>query len=120
VKHSDLTTLSANGQYGEICGPLDTLEGLFVRRPVLFRPPGGAYNATTQSIAASCGFRYVVTWTAAANDGRIDWQAGSMQAGDIVLFHFRTDLVQNLELLASLCKAQGFTVARLEDYIVPS
>jgi peptidoglycan/xylan/chitin deacetylase (PgdA/CDA1 family) len=120
ANHSNLTTLSANGQSAEICGPLDALEGMFGRRPVLFRPPGGAYNATTQSIAASCGYRYVVNWTAAANDGRIDWQSHTMQAGDIILFHFRTDLVQNLELLASLCKQQGFTVARLEDYLVPS
>ena len=85
---------------------------------MLFRPPGGAYNSTSQSIAASCGYRYVVNWTAAANDGRIDWQAGTMQPGDIVLFHFRDDLVQNLELLDTLCKQQGFTVARLEDYLV--
>jgi peptidoglycan/xylan/chitin deacetylase (PgdA/CDA1 family) len=120
AEHPNLTTLGANAQYAEICGPLDTLERLFGRRPVLFRPPGGAYNATTQSIAASCGLQYVVNWTAAANDGRIDWQAGKMQAGDIILFHFRDDLVQNLRLLANLCKQQGFTVARLEDYLVPS
>ena len=120
VKHSNLRTLSANGQYSEICGPLDTFQGLFNRRPLLFRPPGGAYNSTTQSIAASCGLRYVVNWTAAANDGRIDWQAGKMEAGDIILFHFRTDLVQNLQLLDTMCKQQGFTVARLEDYLLPS
>ena len=120
VNHPDLTTLSANGQYAEICGPLDTFTGLFGRRPLLFRPPGGAYNGTTQSIAASCGYRYVVNWTAAANDGRIDWQAGAMQPGDIVLFHFRTDLVQNLQLLDAMCKQQGFTVARLEDYLLPA
>ncbi len=120
VNHPNLTTLTANGQYSEICGPLDALEQMFGRRPVLFRPPGGAYNATTQSIAASCGYRYVVNWTAAANDGRIDWQAKAMQPGDIVLFHFRKDLVQNLELLATMCRQQGFTVARLEDYLVPS
>jgi len=120
VNHPNLTTLTANGQYSEICGPLDALEQMFGRRPVLFRPPGGAYNATTQSIAASCGYRYVVNWTAAANDGRIDWQAKTMQPGDIVLFHFRKDLVQNLELLAAMCRQQGFTVARLEDYLVPS
>ncbi|MGZ8752189.1 MAG: polysaccharide deacetylase family protein, partial [Acidimicrobiia bacterium] len=92
----------------------------FGRRPVLFRPPGGTYNATTQSIAASCGYRYVVNWSAAANDGRIDWQARAMQPGDIVLFHFRDDLVKNLALLAYLCKKEGFTVARLEDYLVPA
>jgi peptidoglycan/xylan/chitin deacetylase (PgdA/CDA1 family) len=118
VNHPNLTTLSANGQYAEICGPLGVFEELFGRRPVLFRPPGGAYNATTQSIAASCGYRYVVNWTAAANDGRIDWQARAMQPGDIVLFHFRNDLVQNLQLLATLCRQQGFTVARLEDYLL--
>ena len=119
IKHLDLKTLSASGQQAEICGPVDTLDGLFGRRPVLFRPPYGSYNSTTLSTAASCGFRYVVNWTAAANDGRIDWQAGAMQAGDIVLFHFRTDLAQNLQLLATMCRQQGFTVARLEDYLVP-
>jgi peptidoglycan/xylan/chitin deacetylase (PgdA/CDA1 family) len=120
IKHSNLTTLSPSGQQTEICGPLNDLQSLFGRRPLLFRPPGGAYNTTTRSIAASCGFRYVVNWTAAANDGRIDWQAGKMEAGDIVLFHFRTDLVQNLKLLAYECRLQGFTVARLEDYLLPS
>jgi peptidoglycan/xylan/chitin deacetylase (PgdA/CDA1 family) len=120
VNHPNLRTLGPNSQYAEICGPVTTLETLFARRPLLFRPPGGSYNTTTQSIAASCGFKYVVNWTAAANDGRIDWQAGSMQAGDIVLFHFRTDLVKNLQLLAAECKQQGFTVARLEDYLLPA
>lgn len=120
VNHPNLTTLSAGGQHPEICGPLGSFDAMFGRRTALFRPPGGAYNATTQSVAASCGFRYVVNWTAAANDGRIDWQAGSMQPGDIILFHFREDLVENLELLATLCKQQGFTVARLEDYLAPA
>jgi peptidoglycan/xylan/chitin deacetylase (PgdA/CDA1 family) len=120
INHPDLTTLGASGQQAEICGPRGDLEGLYGRSPVLFRPPYGAYNATTQSIVSSCSYRYVVTWTAAANDGRIDWQAGSMQPGDIILFHFRKDLVQNLELLAYLCAKNGFTVARLEDYLVPT
>ncbi len=118
IKHSNLTKLSAKAQQAEICGPLADLQTMFGRRPLLFRPPFGAYNSATLSIAASCGYRYVVNWTAAANDGRIDWQAGKMQAGDIVLFHFRTDLVQNLLLLDSICKQQGFTVARLEDYLL--
>ena len=107
VKHPDLTTLSAERQYTEICGPLDAFEGLFGRRPVLFRPPGGAYNSTTQSIAASCGYQYVVNWTAAANDGRIDWQAASMQPGDIVLFHFRDDLVAEPRAARHAVQAAG-------------
>ena len=80
------------GPHGEPPGPQDALartastrrsadrstrsRGCSRAGPLLFRPPGGSYNATTQSIAASCGYRYVVNWTAAANDGRIDWQAG--------------------------------------------
>ncbi len=120
IKHPNLTKLGASGQQSEICGPIGELEGLFGRRPLLFRAPYGAHNSTTQSIAASCGFRYVVDWTAAANDGRIDWQAGKMESGDIILFHFRTDLVKNLQLLAAMCKQQGFTVARLEDYLLPA
>ena len=78
----------------EVCGTLDDYQTLFGRRPTLFRPPYGSTNANVQAVAASCGFKAIVLWKGSTNDGRFDLQDGTqLTPGDVVLMHFRTDLV---------------------------
>lgn len=119
VSHTDLTTLSAAAQRAEICGPLDEYQQKFGVRPWIFRPPYGSMNASVQTVARSCGIRAIVLWKAATNDGRVDTQGGPLQAGDIVLMHFRTDLRQNLENVLNAIRAQGLRPANLADYLAP-
>ncbi len=120
LTHSDLTKLSTAQQRQEICGTLDPYQQWFGRRPTLFRPPYGTYDSSVRSIAASCGFKAIVMWKGATNDGRLDLQDGTLlKPGDILLMHWRTDLLRNLQVVIAACRAQGFTIARLEDYLSP-
>jgi peptidoglycan/xylan/chitin deacetylase (PgdA/CDA1 family) len=118
INHPDLTKVSAGQLQTEVCGTLDDYQTLFGRRPTLFRPPYGAYNANVQAAAASCGLKAVVLWKGSTNDGRFDLQEGTnLTPGDVVLMHFRTDLVTNLQKVFAVCKEQGFAIASLEDYL---
>ncbi len=118
INHPDLTTVSYGQMQNEVCGTLDDFQTEFARRPTLFRPPYGNTNANVQAVAASCGFKAVVLWKGSTNDGRFDLQDGTqLTPGDIVLMHFRTDLLVDLQKVFEVCKEQGFAIARLEDYL---
>jgi peptidoglycan/xylan/chitin deacetylase (PgdA/CDA1 family) len=118
ITHPDLTKLSYGNVQTEVCGTLDDYQNLFGRRPTLFRPPYGSYNANVQAVAASCGFKAVILWKGSTNDGRFDLQDGTqLTPGDIVLMHFRTDLLADLQKVFDVCKQQGFAIASLEDYL---
>jgi peptidoglycan/xylan/chitin deacetylase (PgdA/CDA1 family) len=119
VHHNDLRSLSPANQKAEICGPLDEYQQKFGVRPWIFRPPYGAMNANVPYAARSCGIRAIVLWKAATNDGRVDTQGGPLQAGDVVLMHFRTDLRQNLEVVLNQIHALGLRPAYLSDYLTP-
>ncbi|MEW2080556.1 polysaccharide deacetylase family protein [Streptomyces sp. NPDC005283] len=92
---TDLRTLSYEGQRDEICR----------RRERLLRPPRGAYNADTLRAAAHCGVRAVVL-------GRAYVEGERLLPGAIVLAHTGTTgrMLRHIQ-------AQGYAVARLEDYV---
>jgi peptidoglycan/xylan/chitin deacetylase (PgdA/CDA1 family) len=119
ITHPFLTHLSPAGQRHEICDLLDSYQQMFGRRPTLFRPPYGDYNDSVRAIAASCGLRAVVMWSGSTNDGRVDFQAPPIHPGDILLMHWRTDLLVNLQHVLALCHQQGYAIGRLEDYLSP-
>ncbi len=119
INHKNLTTLSATEQQREICNVLPVFAARFGQTPWMLRPPGGAVNSSVQYAARTCGIRAIVLWRATVNDGRLDTQGGPLQRGDIVLMHFRDDLVQNLEVVLAAAKAQVLRTARLEDYLTP-
>jgi peptidoglycan/xylan/chitin deacetylase (PgdA/CDA1 family) len=120
VNHPTLKGLGFVTQRNEICGPLDDYAARFGQRPWLFRPPGGAYDATTIAAARSCGMRAVVTWRATMNDGVLRTQGGPLRPGDIVLMHFRPDLRMNLEIALGAAAAVGLHPAALEAYLPPA
>jgi peptidoglycan/xylan/chitin deacetylase (PgdA/CDA1 family) len=118
ITHPDLTKLSYGQVQTEVCGDQDDYQTLFGRRPTLFRSPYGATNANVQAAAASCGLKAVVLWKGSTNDGRFDLQDGTqLTPGDIVLMHFRTDLLADLQKVFDVCKQQGFAIASLQDYL---
>jgi peptidoglycan/xylan/chitin deacetylase (PgdA/CDA1 family) len=118
INHPDLTTLGYGQVQNEVCGVLDDYQTLFGRRPTLFRSPYGSTNANVQAAAASCGLKAVVLWKGSTNDGRFDLQDGTqLTPGDVVLMHFRTDLLVDLQKVFEVCKEQGFAIASLEDYL---
>jgi peptidoglycan/xylan/chitin deacetylase (PgdA/CDA1 family) len=118
--HPDLRTLSEEGQRAEICGNADTLEGAFGRRPVLFRPPYGAYNEATARAAAACGMAAIVLWEVSVNGADVGFRTmPQLRRGDILLMHFRSSFVTELRALADRADEAGLRFALLEDYLVP-
>ena len=116
--HPDLTGKSYDFQRGEICGNAELLRVQLGARPKLFRPPFGNFDHTTRRAAADCGFTALVMWTAAVNDGVVQFQAGGrLNAGDIVLMHFRHTFVEDFLAFLERCKLDGLTPVVLDDFL---
>lgn len=116
--HKLLTKLSPAAQRAEICGMKDIIARNVFVAGHLFRAPFGASNASTQTAAGSCGINAVLSWSAALNDGRVQYQRGNqLQPGDIILTHFRDDLYDNIRALLWQTRLQGLTIAPIEDYL---
>jgi peptidoglycan/xylan/chitin deacetylase (PgdA/CDA1 family) len=116
----DLPSRSYDEQKSEICGEADYMAQEYGRRPVLFRPPGGAYSLTTQRAAADCGMKAIINWIAKANGGSMQYQIGdSLRPGDIVLMHFRPVFTQDMQAFIDAEKAAGLHTELLEDWLTP-
>ena len=118
VTHARLKGLSYEAQRREICGSADQLQALFGTRPTLFRAPGGLKDANTLAAVHDCGMKAVFFWKEAVNDGHVQFQEGDrIQAGDVVLMHFRQTFVEDYLAALQGIKDAGLTPARLEDYL---
>ncbi|WP_228079648.1 polysaccharide deacetylase family protein [Streptomyces profundus] len=125
INHREMNRLSLAEQRAEICGQQAIMEKELGHRPVLFRPPYGAYDENTLRAAADCGIELVPLWAAEAFPDRIDFGRpdGKFHPGDIVLTHFRgehewgADMTDMVRLLVDTATEQGFAIARLEDYL---
>ncbi|HEV7907912.1 MAG TPA: polysaccharide deacetylase family protein [Pseudonocardiaceae bacterium] len=107
-------------QKQEICGNADFLGRDYGKRPALFRPPFGNYDQNTRKAAADCGMKALVLWTAAVNDGVVQFQQGNeLRRGDIVLMHFRNTFVQDFTAFLTEAKKDGLTPVPLEDFLSP-
>lgn len=117
VTHPKMPTLGWSDQQKQVCNQAATVTANFGTRPTLFRPPYGEWNETTRSVVASCGLKAIVLWRGATNDGRLDIVGDQFHPGDILLMHFRKDLIQNLHLVLQNAREQGYRIGRLEDWI---
>lgn len=118
--HPDLRTLSEEGQRAEICDNADAIENAFGRRPVLFRPPFGAYDEATRRSAAACGMRAMVLWEQTVSGDVIGFRhQRRFRAGDIILMHLGPTFVEELRLITERVAQAGLRFALLEDYLVP-
>ena len=110
LDHPYLPSLPYAGQRAEICGQQDKLKQRFGIRPRLFRPPYGAYNDDTLRAAADCGVAAVVLWS----------DPDRLRPGDILHCpegRHGTSLTKATTRLLRSIQKQGYTVARLEDYL---
>ncbi|MFJ8431590.1 polysaccharide deacetylase family protein [Kitasatospora sp. NPDC094019] len=125
INHRNLKVLDYGTQRDEICRQQDQLEGQIGSRPRLFRPPYGEYNDDTLRAAGSCGVEAVPLWNEEAFPDRMEYRYEDqrLHPGDIVLTHFRgTDLWPGsmpdlLRKVVDEVTAQGFALARLDDYL---
>lgn len=116
--HPNLAGKPYDFQRREICGNTDFITAETGRRPTLFRPPFGNYDATTRKAAADCGVKALVMWTATADGGRVQFQHGDkLNPGDIVLMHFRTTFAEDFQAFLDQAGRDGLTPVPLEDFL---
>lgn len=127
--HAHLRTLNAAGQEEEIASAVEQLADAHGTRAVLFRPPYGEYDATTERVAASLG-QTVVLWSAVAGDPVPSVSADRMLAtlkpqlrdGAIVVMHANGKGVHTRELVEKLLPAiaaAGLTPVTVGDLLKP-
>ncbi|WP_244375333.1 polysaccharide deacetylase family protein [Streptomyces ficellus] len=126
LTHTDLKSLDQAGQQREMCGAQEKFAKEFGRAPRLFRPPFGSWNDDTLAAMKACGLQAMVLWRADMGIEDLEYQRADrrLRPGQIILAHFRgpkdlkgrslTDMTADL---LRRIQEQGFTVARLEDYL---
>ncbi|MFE9804876.1 polysaccharide deacetylase family protein [Streptomyces sp. NPDC005548] len=125
LHHPYLPGLSYAQQKHEICGMQDVMKKQFGKRPSLFRPPYGNYNQDTLRAARSCGVTHAPIWDEEVFVDHWEYREEDqdLHPGDIVLTHFRgpkdwkgtmPDLIRRF---LKRVTAEGYAVARLEDYL---
>jgi peptidoglycan/xylan/chitin deacetylase (PgdA/CDA1 family) len=130
VSHPPMNTVPLAAQKLQVCGDQKTLTSVYGTAPFLFRPPygAGAYTASLNSAVQACGPRAIVLWKETMQITNMQYQAADrkLQPGDIILAHFRGPSELKGETMVAMfvnmvkrIEEQGFTVARLEDYIAP-
>jgi peptidoglycan/xylan/chitin deacetylase (PgdA/CDA1 family) len=118
LTHPDFSVSSAARQRSEVCGQADLLREQYGQRPDLLRPPYGKLARDTPAVAKSCGMKAIVLWSATMPGHLLRYQHGSsLQPGEIILLHFRPKLVFDVINLLKDVQRQGYTVARLTDYV---
>jgi peptidoglycan/xylan/chitin deacetylase (PgdA/CDA1 family) len=118
--HADLRGLPEDRQRAEICRNAEVAQRAFGRRPVLFRPPYGNYDEATRRAAAACGMAAIVLWEETVNGTTMSYRSTpALRPGDIVLLHFRPQLVAELRMIVERVEAAGLRIALLEDYLIP-
>ncbi|MEV7596391.1 polysaccharide deacetylase family protein [Kitasatospora sp. NPDC089797] len=128
VTHPVMSKLSADKQKSEICDDQAALTQQYGTAPLLFRPPfgDGANTPMLNTSVQKCGPRAIVLWRESMQIHDMQYQAGDkkLKPGDIILAHFRgpkelkgATMTQMFGDLLARIQEQGFSVARLEDYI---
>lgn len=126
LTHPDLPTLSESRQFEEIDGQQQKLTKEYGTTPYLFRPPYGDYNHDTiAAVKETPGLKGVVMWKETMQISDMQYQgAHLLHPGDIILSHFRGPAELRGETMVGMMKnlfkhvqAQGFTIARLTDYV---
>lgn len=126
LNHPVMTSLGLEGQKHQICGNQKVLKKHYGTRPTLFRPPFGLWNSLTKQAAAACGIHGIALWRASMqiNDMQYDDPAKKLHPGDVLLAHFRgpkelkgRTMTHMFGKMLMRIQRQGFSVARLEDYV---
>ncbi|MFF9202457.1 polysaccharide deacetylase family protein [Streptomyces sp. NPDC014986] len=125
LRHPYLPALSHARQKREICGMQEVMEKRYGKRPALFRPPYGNYDKATLRAAKACGITHVPLWNAEVFADRWEYREWdrALHPGDIVLTHFRGredwkgTMPDMIRRFLHKVTAEGYAVARLEDYL---
>jgi peptidoglycan/xylan/chitin deacetylase (PgdA/CDA1 family) len=128
LTHPNLVQVSAEKQQAEITGQQQKLIEEYGTTPRLFRAPYGNSNAATQQACKDNGLKAIMRWRASFQKQGFQWQAADkrLRPGDVLLAHFRgpkslgagwPEMHQLMINLFKIVQGQGYTFARLEDYV---
>ncbi len=126
LTHPNMRTLSASRQFEEVSGQQQKLTREYGTAPYLFRPPYGNYNAgTIAAVKHTPGLKAIVLWKESMQIQDMQYQgAHVLRPGDIILSHFRGPAQLKGETMIGMMinlfkriQVQGFTIARLTDYM---
>ena len=128
LSHADLTGLSDGGIRVQLRAQSWIVQAVTGAPPVPFvRPPFGAFNATTDAIAAEEGYRALVLWDVDAEDWKdisvatIVYRATRGTNGSIVLLHAgppRTPFA--LRSIIDHYRARGFDFVTVPELLGPT
>lgn len=127
--HAHLKKLNAAGQEEEIASAVKQLADAHGTSAVLFRPPYGEFDATTERVAAALGQK-VVLWSAVSGDPVPSVSADRMLAtlkpqlrdGTIIVMHANGKGVHTRELVEKLLPAiaaAGLTPVTVGELLKP-
>ena len=126
LTHPDMPQHSASRQLDEVSGQQQKLIKEYGTTPYLFRPPYGNYNTSTKdAVKQTPGLKALVLWKESMQIDDMQYQgAHVLHPGDIILSHFRGPSLLKGETMVGMMKnlfkhiqAQGFTIAKLTDYV---
>lgn len=116
--HGHMRRMTFAQQKEEICRAKKLVGRISRQIPTLFRPPGGDWNETTKAAMAACGTRYLIMWNVIADNQLIRMRRShKLMPGDIILMHYRADLVQSLKWVMAQLKHDKLKPAFLSDYL---
>jgi peptidoglycan/xylan/chitin deacetylase (PgdA/CDA1 family) len=126
LTHPNMPTLSAAQQLEQVSGQQEKLIQEYGVHPYLFRPPYGNYNAgTVAAVKETPGLKGIVLWKESMQISDMQYQgAHVLHPGDVILSHFRGPAQLKGETMIGMMvhlfrhiQQQGFTIARLTDYV---
>ncbi len=126
VTHPVLTRLPYSQILAQVKGQAAAIRTLTGRRPLLLRPPYGAYDAAVLRASYAAGIPYVVLWTASVPPGPHGYRGERLgiatrdgkplRPGEIILMHWDPGLYGALRYLLSVLHRDGLTVGNLPDH----
>jgi peptidoglycan/xylan/chitin deacetylase (PgdA/CDA1 family) len=126
--HPQLATLSPPDQYEELFEQIARVELLGGRRPVLFRPPYGSFNASTMRELRRLHL-LMVLWSVDTDDYRqpgvqviVERALAGAQPGAIILMHdaggAREQTIAALPLIIRGLRARGFHLVTVPQLLI--
>jgi peptidoglycan-N-acetylglucosamine deacetylase len=126
--HPMLATLSRHDQYEELFEQLARVELLGGRRPVLFRPPYGSFNATTIRELRALHL-LMVLWSVDTDDYEqpgvsviVQRALAGVKPGEIILMHdgggVRTQTIEALPLIIDGVRKRGYRLVTVPQLLM--
>lgn len=124
TKHPDMTKLSREQMASELTITEEKIFKLTNKKPILFRPPFGAYNDSVIQVARELGY-YPIQWDIDSLDWKelgvepvIDRVIKNVGSGSIVLFHNNAKYIKEyLPIVIERLQEKGFEIIPISELI---